>query len=44
LRRALSDTPSEAIDVLGLSRAFLTLLTATVAFHVIGLDWADPAK
>src|SRR5262249_1233370 len=37
LTRALSGAPSEAIDMLGLSRAFLSPLIATVALLVIGL-------
>jgi hypothetical protein len=41
---ALSGAPSEVIDMLGLSRAFLTLLIATVALHVIGLAWIISAK
>jgi len=37
--RALSGGPSEAIDMLGLLRVFLTLLIAAVALHVMGLAW-----
>jgi hypothetical protein len=36
MARALSGAPSDAIDMLGLSRAFLTLLIATAALHFTG--------
>jgi hypothetical protein len=35
---------SEAIGMLGLSRALLTLLIAFVAPYPVGPTWADPAK
>jgi hypothetical protein len=44
LTRALLGARSEAIDMFGLSRSFLTLLIATVALHASGLAWADAAK
>jgi hypothetical protein len=44
MTRALSGAPSEAIGMLGLSRAFLTLLIATVALHVIGLAWQQYSR
>jgi hypothetical protein len=43
LRTSLT-APSEAIDMLGLSRALLTLLVAVVVSQFFGLAWTEPAK